>query len=96
MFFLGSVSADHGLYLMNDKPEPDGWLVAGHILNCTKKIEKQDAETENAQTAIEFLDCTTKNIIFCNGEVFLLDRSLLMGGTIITFASDKNYKGYIW
>ena len=64
MFFLGSVSADHGLCRMKDKPEPDGWLVAGHIFNCTKKIEKQDAETKIAQTVIKVLDYTTKKYHF--------------------------------
>ena len=60
MFFLGSVSADHGLCYRknkrefflsfdNNKLDPDGWLVADYIFNCTKKIEKQDAETKNAQ-----------------------------------------------
>jgi hypothetical protein len=31
---------------MKDKLEPDGWLVAGHILNCAKIMEKQDAEAK--------------------------------------------------
>ena len=64
MFFLGSVSADHGLcYRKNkrefflsfdsDKLDPDGWLVAGHMFNCTEILEKQGAEKKNAQPTIE-------------------------------------------
>ncbi len=53
MFFLGSVSADQGLCCMKDKLEPDGWLVAGHIINCAKIIEKQDAERKNAQATMK-------------------------------------------
>ncbi len=64
MFFLGSVSADHGLCYIknkrgvflsfdNDKLDPDGWLVAGHMFNCTEILEKQGAEKKNAQPTIE-------------------------------------------
>ena len=64
MFFLGSVSADHGLcYIKNKrgvflsfdnyKLDPDGWLVAGHMFNCTEILEKQGAEKKNAQPTIE-------------------------------------------
>ena len=55
MFFLGSVSADYGLCYRknkrefflsfdNDRLDPDGWLVAGHMFNCTEILEKQDAD----------------------------------------------------
>jgi len=46
-----------------------------------RKIEKQDAERKNAQATDIALDYPTKKILFfCNGEVFSLDRGLLMGG----------------
>jgi hypothetical protein len=38
---------------MKDKLEPDGWLVAGHIINCAKRIEKQDAGKKNAQSTMK-------------------------------------------
>jgi len=63
MFFLGFVSADHGLcyiknkrriFLLfdNDKLDPDGWLVAGHMFNCTEILEKQDAGKKNAHSTM--------------------------------------------
>jgi len=51
-----------------------------------RKIEKQDAERKNAQATDIALDYPTKKILFfCNGEVFSLDRGLLMGGITVYF-----------
>ena len=38
---------------INDKLDPDGWLAAGHMFNCTEILEKQGAEKKNAQPTIE-------------------------------------------
>jgi len=48
----------------NIKLDPDGWLVAGQIFNCTKKIEKQDAEKKNAQSKMKLYLTEQKNIVF--------------------------------
>ena len=37
----------------NNKLDPDGWLVAGHMFNCTEILEKQGEEKKNAQPTIE-------------------------------------------
>ena len=52
----------------NNKLDPDGWLVAGHILNCTKKIEKQDAERKNAQATMKLQITQPKKYCFFASE----------------------------
>jgi hypothetical protein len=53
--------------------DPDGWLIADQ-----SSIEKPDAGIGRSESFR--VGCSCKNDSFCDGEVFFIDRSLLMGG----------------
>jgi len=64
------------LYFANNKLDPDGWLVADYIFNCTKKIEKQDAEKKNVQATIKLKIARLKKYCFFAMEkCFFLTRA---------------------
>jgi len=62
--------------------EPDGCLVADQFRIRTKTFENAGAGKEKG--LIRLLDDVPakKNVLFCDGVVFFLDRRLLMGAKI--------------
>ena len=69
---------DHQFYFLNDL-DPDGCLVADQLRACTKTLESTGADKQKGLIPIWRLTLQKKDIIFCDGEVFSLDRGLLMG-----------------
>jgi len=62
--------------------EPDGCLVADQIRIRTKTIEKPGCRLRKG--AVPTLDCVPakKIVLFCDVEVFFIDRGLLMDAKI--------------
>ena len=65
--------------------EPDGCLVADQFRIRTKTFENAGAGKEKG--LIRLLDDVPakKNVLFCDGVVFFLDRGLLMGASISVY-----------
>ena len=59
--------------------DPDGCLVADQRKVHTITIENSGADKQKGLIPIWRLTQQKKDIIFCDGEVFFLDRGLLMG-----------------
>jgi len=59
--------------------DPDGCLVADQLRACTKTLESTGADKQKSLIPNWRLTLQKKDIIFCDGEVFSLDRGLLMG-----------------
>jgi hypothetical protein len=59
--------------------DPDGCLVADRLRVRTKILEKPGAVTQKGHGPLWMLTLQKKIIIFCDGEVFSIDRGLLMG-----------------
>ena len=84
---------DHQFYFLNDL-DPDGCLVADQLRACTKTLESTGADKQKGLIPIWRLTLQKKDIIFCDGEVFSLDRGLLMGA-INTSSSISTSSTYI-
>jgi len=65
-------------FFLNDL-DPDGCLVADQLRACTKTLESTGADKQKSLIPNWRLTLQKKDIIFCDGEVFSLDRGLLMG-----------------
>ena len=65
------------LFFLNDL-DPDGCLVADQLRAYTKTFESTGADKQKSLIP-DWRLTLQKNIIFCDGEVFSLDRGLLMG-----------------
>jgi len=62
--------------------EPDGCLVADQIRIRTKNLRKARVQASKRGSAdFGLCPCKKKCSFFCDGEVFSLDRCLLMGAT---------------
>ena len=59
--------------------DPDGCLVADQLRAYTKTLESTGADNKKGLLLNWILTLQKKDIIFCVGEVFSLDRGLLMG-----------------
>ena len=70
-------------FFLNDL-DPDGCLVADQLRACTKTLESTGADKQKSLIPNWRLTLQKKDIIFCDGEVFSLDRGLLMGASIWT------------
>ena len=68
-------------FFLNDL-DPDGCLVADQLRACTKTLESTGADKQKGLIPNWRLTLQKKDIIFCDGEVFSLDRGLLMGAKI--------------
>ena len=68
-------------FFLNDL-DPDGCLVADQLRACTKTLESTGADKQKSLIPNWRLTLQKKDIIFCDGEVFSLDRGLLMGANI--------------
>ena len=66
------------LFFLNDL-DPDGCLVADQLRAYTKTFESTGADNKKGLLLNWILTLQKKDIIFCVGEVFSLDRGLLMG-----------------
>ena len=75
---------DHQFYFLNDL-DPDGCLVADQLRACTKTLESTGADKQKGLIPIWRLTLQKKDIIFCDGEVFSIDRGLLMGAKSTTW-----------
>jgi len=62
--------------------DPDGCLVADQLRACTKTLESTGADNKKGLHSNWILTLQKNDIIFCDGEVFPLDRDLLMGTSI--------------
>ena len=88
-------------FFLNDL-DPDGCLVADQLSACTKTLESTGADKQKSLIPNWRLTLQKKDIIFCDGEVFSLDRGLLMGASINTihnnnwFADIINAKPHIY
>ena len=65
--------------------EPDGCLVADQFGIRTKTFEITGAVNEMGLIQLWMMSLQKKTMLFCDGEVFSLDRGLLMGAIIITY-----------
>jgi len=72
-------------FFLNDL-DPDGCLVADQLRACTKTLESTGADKQKSLIPNWRLTLQKKDIIFCDGEVFSLDRGLLMGAIIWTIS----------
>ena len=70
------------LFFLNDL-DPDGCLVADQLRAYTKTFESTGADNKKGLLLNWILTLQKKDIIFCVGEVFSLDRGLLMGAIFI-------------
>ena len=59
--------------------DPDGCLVADQLRACTKTLESTGADNKKGFLLNWIQTLQKKDIIFCVGGVFSLDRGLLMG-----------------
>ena len=59
--------------------EPDGCLVADQFRIRTKTFEITGAVNEKGLIQLWMMSLQKKTVLFCDGEVFSLDRGLLMG-----------------
>ena len=64
--------------------EPDGCLVADQFRIRTKTFEITGAVNEKGLIQLWMMSLQKKTVLFCDGEVFSLDRGLLMGASIST------------
>ena len=71
-------------FFLNDL-DPDGCLVADQLRACTKTLESTGADKQKSLIPNWRLTLQKKDIIFCDGEVFSLDRGLLMGAIKTTW-----------
>jgi hypothetical protein len=71
------------LFFLNDL-DPDGCLVADQLRACTKTLESTGADKQKSLIPNWRLTLQKKDINFCDGEVFSLDRGLLMGAKSAT------------
>ncbi len=71
------------LFFLNDL-DPDGCQVADQRKVHTITIENSGADKQKGLIPIWRLTLQKKDIIFCDGEVFSLDRGLLMGAKSTT------------
>jgi hypothetical protein len=62
--------------------DPDGCLVADQLRIRTKTLESTGADNKKGLHSNWILTLQKNDIIFCDGEVFPLDRDLLMGTSI--------------
>ena len=63
--------------------EPDGCLVADRLASATSTFENPDAGNQKVRIRLWVL-FLQKLILFCDGEVFFIDRGLLMGANSTT------------
>ena len=61
--------------------EPDGCLVADQLASATRTFENPGAGDQKVQIQLWVL-FLQKLILFCDGELFFIDRGLLMGAMI--------------
>ena len=61
--------------------EPDGYLVADQLASATSTFENPGVVDQKVQVQLWVL-FLQKLILFCDGEVFFIDRGLLMGASI--------------
>jgi hypothetical protein len=61
--------------------EPDGCLVADQLTSATSTFENPGVGDQKVQIHSGFCSCK-KLVLFCDGQVFFIDRSLLMGAMI--------------
>ena len=63
--------------------EPDGCLVADQLASATSTFENPGVDDQKVQIRswVLFLQ---KLVFFCDGEVFFIDRGLLMGANSTT------------
>jgi len=59
--------------------DPDGCLVADQLRIRTKPLEKPGADKQKRFHLLRIVTLQKKYIILCDGQVFFLDRGLLMG-----------------
>ena len=71
-------------YFFLNEIDPDGYLAADQLRACTKTLESTGADKQKSLIPIWRLTLQKKDIIFCDGEVFSLDRGLLMGANTCT------------
>jgi len=64
--------------------EPDGCLVADQFGIRTKTFEITGAVNEMGLIQLWMMFLQKKTVLFCDGEVFSLDRGLLMGAIIVS------------
>jgi hypothetical protein len=77
--------------------EPDGCLVADQLRIRTKKFEITGAGTEKELTPLlEDVPAKKNCSFFCDGEVFFLDRVLLMGANSSTFQLFVIFTNRVW
>jgi len=74
---LRSATSDF-IFFLNDL-DPDGCLVADQLKVQTKILESTGADNKKGLLLNWVLTLQKKDIIFCVGGVFSLDRGLLMG-----------------
>ena len=63
--------------------EPDGCLVADQLASATSTFENPGVGGQKVQIRLWVL-FLQKLILFCDGELFFIDRGLLMGAIITT------------
>jgi len=80
--------------------DPDGCLVADQLRGRTKTLEKPGAEQPKGHAPLWTTTLQKNILIFCDGEVFSLDSSLLMGAVNLLkyllarmYRTGKNYLG---
>ena len=84
--FLGSVSRTRGrkeLAFSFADLEPDGCLVADQLASATSTFENPGVDDQKVQIRLWVL-FLQKFILFCDGQVFFIDRGLLMGANSTT------------
>ena len=89
--FLGSVVRTRGrkeISFSFADLEPDGCLVADQLASATSTFENPGAGDQKVQIRLWVL-FLQKLILFCDGEVFFIDRGLLMGASIWKYSLIK-------
>jgi hypothetical protein len=74
--------------------DPDGCLVADLRKVQTITFEKLGRRFPKGSSSKLDTDPAKKDIIFCDGEVFSLDRGLLMGAMITQKGQREIFNGY--
>jgi hypothetical protein len=89
---MGYATVDVRFFLID--LEPDGCLVAEQLRIRTKNLRNNGRRPQKGGWFRTGADPAKKSEFFCDGVVFSLDRSLLMGASSHSFASKLIYSRF--